>query len=88
MRAVIVACVMLAGCGEAPYGHTAQQQERYREANANTPAGRADILCRSRTQFAMAGWQSRRVLDIEGAARGGQLYETCMDTWRRTGQIP
>jgi hypothetical protein len=85
MRAIIVACLMLAGCAQ-PDGESSAAV--WREANRDTPAGRADIGCRSKVQFALAGMQRTSFLDLERDARANQLHATCMDYWRRTGQLP
>jgi hypothetical protein len=87
MRAVIVACALLAGCA-APGSDSRSHHEKWRDANRDTPAGKADAICVGKTQFAMATWRSRSVFDLEGTAIRNDLYETCMDTWRRTGQTP
>lgn len=101
MRISIVAAVALvAGCAPdyfTPEAISARaevaQQARERavteqHAYINSPAGQADLGCRTKTQFAMAGWRSRSFLDLEGTARANQMHASCMDYWRRTGQMP
>lgn len=93
MRIVVLACLLLAGCGQS-----LDQRERAaalraeltasEAAYANSDTGRADLGCRTKTQFAMAGHQSRSFLDLEGTAKANQMHASCMEYWRRTGQMP
>lgn len=92
MRAIIVACVLLAGCG-TPEQRAQWQASREWEAGRravyeSSPEGRADANCQTKAQFAMAGHVQRSFLDLEGMAKGNQLHASCMDYWRRTGQMP
>jgi hypothetical protein len=100
MRVVILACLMLAGCGLSPdYTQWSAEQlaahrapaaaaTKQREQYAASPSGQADLGCRAKTQFAMAGWRQRSILDLEGAARANQMHASCMDYWRQTGRLP
>jgi len=101
MRWLVVGLVVLAGCGPGEYFSPERMAER-REGNAinarlaaqreaayaDSNEGRADLGCRTKTQFAMAGWRARSILDLEGTARANQMHASCMDYWRRTGQMP
>jgi hypothetical protein len=92
MRIIIVAAALLAGCA-TPEQQAQWQMERDIEATKravyrSSPAGQADLGCQAKTQFAMAGWRARSILDLEGTARANQMHATCMDYWRRTGQLP
>lgn len=92
MRLVIVVCVLLAGC-MSPEQRTqwqAQQESdaRYRALYESSPMGIADAGCRTKTQFAMAGHRASSILDLEGSAKANQMHASCMEYWRRTGQMP
>lgn len=92
MRAIIVACVLLAGCGtpeqRAQWQARQEWEARQRAAYESSPEGRADLGCRTKTQFAMAGHRASSILDLEGMAKSNQMHASCMDYWRRTGQMP
>ena len=101
MRIFVVAgLTLLAGCGLSPEWN---EWKRQRDADANfqrqfaatqqanyeaSAEGRADADCRYRTQAAMASYQGRTFLDLEGTARGNQLHAECMAFWRRNGRTP
>jgi len=97
MRLAIVACLVLAGCAaeiaETPEERVRRwdreaQEQIARDAHSMSPQGRAEANCRTRVQFAMAGFRDRSILGLEAMARGNQLHAECMDYWRRTGQMP
>lgn len=100
MRLMIVAAaVLLAGCATqgpaAPRPMTEAERGAERayaiyadRAERQSGTKQAEIGCRAKTQFAMAGWQARSILDLEGSARANQMHATCMDYWTRTGQMP
>jgi hypothetical protein len=101
MRTIILACVLLAGCGPGQFYSQeriaermeAGRRERAAQAQAeaayaSSPMGQADLGCQTKTQFAMAGWRARSILDLEGTARANQMHASCMEYWRRTGQLP
>jgi hypothetical protein len=92
MRLAIVACLVLAGCMSAEQREAHRQWERDKAAAqaawAQTPEGQAEANCRTRVQFAMAGFRDPTILGLNAAARGNQLHAECMDYWRRTGQMP
>lgn len=86
MRLVVLACALLAGCGQSPEWREALQR---RDAAYNaSPDGAADMNCQTKVQFAMAGHHSRTFLDLEGTAKANQRHAQCMEYWRRTGQMP
>lgn len=90
MRIVIVACVLLAGCGEF-WKDVRQREQAERAAERaylQTPEGAAYVGCQTKTQFAMAGHRARSILDLEGMAKSNQMHGSCMEYWRRTGQMP
>jgi PAS domain-containing protein len=92
MRALIVACVALAGCmspeQRAQWQAQRQSEARYQALYASSPMGIADAGCRTKTQFAMAGHRPSSILDLEGTAKANQMHASCMEYWRRTGQFP
>jgi outer membrane murein-binding lipoprotein Lpp len=101
MRIVILVTMLLAGCAPGQFysperiaerveaGRRQQAAQAQAEAAyANSELGRADLGCRAKTQFAMAGWQARSILDLEGTARANQMHASCMDYWRQTGRLP
>ena len=87
MRIEIIAAVALvAGCGPSPEWRDALAR---RDAAYNaSPQGAADEACKTKVQFAMAGHHSRTFLDLEGTAKANQLHASCLEYWRRTGQMP
>lgn len=94
MRYLFLAALVLTGCAaETPEQRLARWDEEARRQIAidmqrNSPEGRADLSCRARVQFALAGMARTSFLDLERDARANQLHGTCMEHWRRTGQIP
>jgi hypothetical protein len=102
MRVITGALVLLtSGCGPGGFYSPeriaerveAGRQQRATQAAAqaaydNSATGKADLACKFRVNAAMSGWQSRSILDLEGAARSNMLHQQCMEYWRRTGQLP
>jgi len=99
MRAMVLVAVALAGCatqGIAPAQRMTEVEREAQRAYAiysdreerRSGTKQADLGCRTKTQFAMAGWQARSILDLEGTARANQMHARCMDYWRSTGQMP
>ena len=92
MRAVVMACVLLAGCAtpeqQAQWQARRELEARQRADYETSAEGRADLGCRTKTQFAMAGHRPRSFLDLEGAAKGNQMHASCMQYWRQTGKLP
>lgn len=102
MRALVLGgMLILAGCGPGQFYSAeriaerveAGRQQRIAEAAreqayANSDAGRADLGCRTKTQFAMAGHRPSSLIDLEGAAKSNQMHASCMEYWRRTGKMP
>ena len=100
MRLVVLACVLLAGCGPSPQWtemSRAQLAEKRAKAVAavsqaeaynSTPTGIAALGCQTKTQFAMAGHRPSSFLDLVGDAKANQMHGSCMEYWRRTGKMP
>jgi hypothetical protein len=82
---VVFGLVLLAGCA-TPEMREAQalRQAEYMAS----PAYPADLSCRTKVQFAMAGFHDRSILGLESMSRANHLHAQCMDYWRRTGQMP
>lgn len=100
MRYLIV-LALLTGCGPGQFysperiaerveaGRKQRAWEAEREmAYQSSPEGQADLGCRTKTQFAMAGHVQRSFLDLEGMAKANQMHASCMAYWRQTGQLP
>lgn len=89
---VIVGVVAVGGCStpeqQAERALIEQNAWRARQYRLATPEGQADENCKAKVQFAMASYQARTFLDLEGMARANQMHASCLDYWRRTGQMP
>ncbi len=94
MRFVVLACVVLAGCGPGQFysperiNQRIQQGAAERAQYAASPIGQAEATCEMKVSFAMAGNPIRHSLDVAGVVRQQQMQAQCMDYWQRTGQFP
>ena len=87
--AIIAAVALVAGCAtESERGQQRAYEIYARKAYASSQDGRADEACKTKVQFAMAGYRARTITDLEGTARANQLHASCLEYWRRTGQMP
>jgi hypothetical protein len=100
-KIIIAAALLLSGCGPGQFFSPEARQARLNAAQAAearateqrrqyeaSPHGQAVMGCQLRARIATAGRESRRLIDLEGEAIAGQIFNDCMRYHAATGRLP